>query len=168
MLLFQATSNKIDIPSRKIKEHDNDEGFEETQSLMSESPSQGASSGGNYETDIIDSSRIVVANYTKPKTMRALSVESKGTVDSTTSSETPTSISRNNRILSQHTKLANTPKSNTRPIERSASLRKTSQDNPALKRSTIPKDQKVCLKATQKQISNPNQWVFKNLILEIL
>lgn len=39
---------------RKTKEHDNDEGFEETQSLMSESPSQGASSGGNYETDYTD------------------------------------------------------------------------------------------------------------------
>ncbi|KAK9751489.1 Diaphanous FH3 Domain [Popillia japonica] len=38
--------------NRKSKEHDNDEGFEETQSLMSESPSQGASSGGNFEVDI--------------------------------------------------------------------------------------------------------------------
>lgn len=31
----------MDVMSRKGKEHDNDEGFEESQSLMSESPSQG-------------------------------------------------------------------------------------------------------------------------------
>lgn len=31
----------IEAMSRKGKEHDNDEGFEESQSLMSESPSQG-------------------------------------------------------------------------------------------------------------------------------
>ncbi|CAG9822596.1 unnamed protein product [Phaedon cochleariae] len=67
----KVVSNKIDIPSsRKTKEHDNDEGFEETQSLMSESPSQGASSGGNYETDIIDSPKIVVANQANPKPLK--------------------------------------------------------------------------------------------------
>lgn len=41
--------NKIDIPSNKTtktkENHEKDEGFEETQSLMSESPSQGTSSG---------------------------------------------------------------------------------------------------------------------------
>lgn len=31
----------IETMSRKGKEHDNDEGFEESQSMMSESPSQG-------------------------------------------------------------------------------------------------------------------------------
>ncbi|CAH0559409.1 unnamed protein product [Brassicogethes aeneus] len=77
------STSKIDIPTiRKTKEHDNDEGFEETQSLMSESPSQGASSGGNYETD---TSQV----FTKTKPKRAISTESKCTVDSTTSSETP-------------------------------------------------------------------------------
>lgn len=56
------TTQPIDIvrsegSTRKTKE-DNDEGFEETQSLMSESPSQGASSGGgNYETDLVDSNQ---------------------------------------------------------------------------------------------------------------
>ncbi|XP_045460083.1 inverted formin-2 [Harmonia axyridis] len=60
-------SNRIDIPQRRPKEHDNDEGFEETQSLMSESPSQGASSGGNYETDITDSTRIVIEDFTEGK-----------------------------------------------------------------------------------------------------
>lgn len=58
-LHINTTSQPIDIvrsegSTRKTKE-DNDEGFEETQSLMSESPSQGASSGGgNYETDLTD------------------------------------------------------------------------------------------------------------------
>lgn len=66
-------SNKIDIPLKKGKEHDNDEGFEETQSLMSESPSQGASSGGgNYETDIVDGAQIVVADYSKTKPKRTI------------------------------------------------------------------------------------------------
>lgn len=60
-------SNRIDIPLRRQKEHDNDEGFEETQSLMSESPSQGASSGGNYETDITDSTQIVIEDFKKEK-----------------------------------------------------------------------------------------------------
>lgn len=56
---------------------------------MSESPSQGASSGGgNYDTDIIDSAQIVVADFTKPKPIRQLSVESsKGTPDSSISSD---------------------------------------------------------------------------------
>ncbi|XP_044761086.1 inverted formin-2 isoform X2 [Coccinella septempunctata] len=52
-------SNRIDM--RRQKEHDNDEGFEETQSLMSESPSQGASS------DVPDTTRIVIEDFTKEK-----------------------------------------------------------------------------------------------------
>lgn len=60
--------------SKKTKEHDNDEGFEETQSLMSESPSQGASSGGNYETDLVDSAH--VADYAG-KSKRMTSLEMK-------------------------------------------------------------------------------------------
>lgn len=65
-----ALREKIDIPTKKHREHtDNDEGFEESQSLMSESPSQGASSGGNYEPD--ESTHIVVPAYKKPKPLKA-------------------------------------------------------------------------------------------------
>lgn len=56
----KLATTKIDIPR---KNNNDDEGFEESQSLMSESPSQGASSGGNYEPE--DSAHIVL--YTKPK-----------------------------------------------------------------------------------------------------
>lgn len=133
-------SSKIDIPSRKAKEHDNDEGFEETQSLMSESPSQGASSGGNYETDMVDSSQIVVAEFTKTKPVRALSLESKGTIDSTTSSETPVPSTRTIRSSPKLTKtqtLSN-PKQ-PRVLERATSLRKTSQETSTNKKSVIPR-----------------------------
>lgn len=60
--------------SSKTKEHDNDEGFEETQSLMSESPSQGTSS------DLIDSGEYG-SKGNRP--VRTSSLESKCTVDST-------------------------------------------------------------------------------------
>ncbi|KAL3278659.1 hypothetical protein HHI36_016196 [Cryptolaemus montrouzieri] len=78
-------STKIDIPARKQREHDNDEGFEETQSLMSESPSQGASSGGNYEPDIPDSSRIVIEDFDKNKSL--MSSQPKSQKLSTSSSD---------------------------------------------------------------------------------
>lgn len=58
-------------------------GFEETQSLMSESPSQGASSAGNYETDIVDSAQNELTDFSRIKPVRASSLESKGTSDST-------------------------------------------------------------------------------------
>lgn len=63
----------------KNKEHDNDEGFEETQSLMSESPSQGTSS------DLIDSGEFSNKNN---KPVRTSSLESKCTTDSTSASST--------------------------------------------------------------------------------
>ncbi|RZC39639.1 FH2 and/or Drf FH3 domain containing protein, partial [Asbolus verrucosus] len=120
-------SSKIDIPTRKIKEHDNDEGFEESQSLMSESPSQGASSGGNYETDMVET---VLSDYGKSKPMRASSLESKGTVDSTTSSETP--ITTNRKAATK----AETPKYG-RGLDRMSATRRTMQEPP--KKSVIPR-----------------------------
>lgn len=63
----------------KTKEHDNDEGFEETQSLMSESPSQGTSS------DLIDSGEY---GNKGNRPVRTSSLESKCTVDSTSNSST--------------------------------------------------------------------------------
>ncbi|XP_044263150.1 inverted formin-2 isoform X2 [Tribolium madens] len=59
--LALTKTEKIDIPRKN-----DDEGFEESQSLMSESPSQGASSGGNYEPD--DSALVL---YTKPKPIKS-------------------------------------------------------------------------------------------------
>ena len=117
-------STKIDIPSRKNKEHDNDEGFEESQSLMSESPSQGASSGGNYEPD--DPAHIVIADFSKSKPMRASSLESKSTVDSTTSSDAPAS-----KIVRK------APPKYGRVLERGTPTRRTVQE-PA-KKSVIPR-----------------------------
>ncbi|VEN43413.1 unnamed protein product [Callosobruchus maculatus] len=139
---IKATSNKIDIPFRKTKEHDNDEGFEETQSLMSESPSQGASSGGNYDTDIMDAAKIVIADYTKPKPLRPLSQESKETIDSTTtttSSETPVSTAKKPQPTSRSARLQSLsmPKPS-KVLDRTPSLRKTSLDS-STRKSVIPK-----------------------------
>lgn len=57
-------------PTKTRIEHDlNDEGFEETQSLISDSPSQTTSSGCNYDIDNIDSpSPSMVISDTKPST----------------------------------------------------------------------------------------------------
>ncbi|CAG9858239.1 unnamed protein product [Phyllotreta striolata] len=135
---IKATSNKIDIPSRKTKEHDNDEGFEETQSLMSESPSQGASSGGgNFDNDI-DSSQIVVADFTKPKPIRQASLESgKGTPDSSISSDvTLSNYSRSTPM--RNTRLHSLPLSKT-PRSNISSQRKPSQDSVLNKKSVIPR-----------------------------
>ncbi|KAG5872481.1 hypothetical protein JTB14_012115 [Gonioctena quinquepunctata] len=130
----KATSNKIDIPSRKSKEHDNDEGFEETQSLMSESPSQGASSAGNCETDIIDSPQIVIAAKLKPSRMS--SIDGKGTVGAKANSDAisePRNATRTTRIQS-------TPNvKSTRSVERIPSLRKLSQEGPSSRKSVIPR-----------------------------
>jgi hypothetical protein len=126
-LQLKNESTKIDIPSRKSKEHDNDEGFEESQSLMSESPSQGASSGGNYEPD--DATHLVLADYSKSKPMRASSLESKSTVDSTTSSETP--ITATNKALKK------APPKSGRVLERASTVRRTVQE--PQKKSVIPR-----------------------------
>ncbi|XP_065209614.1 inverted formin-2 isoform X2 [Planococcus citri] len=54
-------------PTKTRIEHENDEGFEETQSLISDSPSQTTSSGCNYDIDNIDSpSPSMVISDTKP------------------------------------------------------------------------------------------------------
>ncbi|EEZ97607.1 inverted formin-2 [Tribolium castaneum] len=53
--------DEVKLALTKTDKKNEDEGFEESQSLMSESPSQGASSGGNYEPE--DSALVV---YAKP------------------------------------------------------------------------------------------------------
>lgn len=123
-------SNKIDIPLRKTKEHDNDEGFEETQSLMSESPSQGASSSGNYEP--IDQAQIVVADFSKTKPQRGISTESKTTENSTTTCD---HIIPKRQIRSNGTR---EPQKTNRLLDRSTSLRKSSQDS-TTRKSVIPR-----------------------------
>lgn len=113
------SSNKIDIPNRKTKEHDNDEGFEETQSLMSESPSQGASSGGgNYETDLVDSPQVIVPDFkTKPNSKQ----------------DSPTVISKTNRI----TKPAVNQNQKNNRFDRNTAARQTTQETS--KKSVIPR-----------------------------
>ncbi|XP_048516246.1 uncharacterized protein LOC105690620 [Athalia rosae] len=60
---ISVTSNTM--TKVKAEQEFNDEGFEETQSLVSETLSQGTSSGGNYETDAHDS-----ANNSSAKIMQ--------------------------------------------------------------------------------------------------
>lgn len=136
------TSEKIDIPLRKTKEHDNDEGFEETQSLMSESPSAGASSGGNYENDTIDSTRIVRANSI---------TNSNKTQDKKTDSQI--SISKLNSL--------STPK-HSRTVERSSSLKRNNQDTNITK-SIIPRRSESLRKPEPKApISKPSPPIQKS------
>lgn len=75
-------------------EHEmNDEGFEETQSLGSETPSQGTSSGCNYEQDSVDSPRLTrIGERTQSgKLNRA---DSSGSGDTNTSSSTNPPLKR--------------------------------------------------------------------------
>lgn len=118
----EATS-KIEITNRKTKEHDNDEGFEETQSLMSESPSQGASSGGNYEADMVDATHVVVAS--KPKRLE---------IKDTTTNEI-TKPSRPNSKGATSNQMIN--RSN-RNFERNSALRQTTQEI-SKNKSVIPR-----------------------------
>ncbi|KAJ8918956.1 hypothetical protein NQ315_016858 [Exocentrus adspersus] len=159
--MTKVKSSKIDIPSRKSKEHDNDEGFEETQSLMSESPSQGASSGGgNYEADIVDAAQIVRADFTKPKPIRTLSLDNK--TNPTTNNETlrapRTQIAKSvlKTIKAPSTTSTTAPKPS-RNLERSASLRKTShQDNLSNNRkSVIPRRSESMRKSDPKAAPAP-------------
>ncbi|KAI4458733.1 inverted formin-2 [Holotrichia oblita] len=147
------------VQNRKSKEHDNDEGFEETQSLMSESPSQGASSGGNFEVDInveddfsknkIETKEIVIVEAPKssngivkplPKPRERL-VAPTSTKLGNNLSKTVTSriFDRSNPL--RHTTTTPAPQDLKKSVipRRSGSLRKTdSQSNiPASKRNNV-------------------------------
>ncbi|KAK9872592.1 hypothetical protein WA026_018723 [Henosepilachna vigintioctopunctata] len=120
-------SNKIDIPIRKQREHDNDEGFEETQSLMSESPSQGASSGGNYEADLTDTSRIVM-DYDKNKSGNSLATKEKSPNSKSMRKDT----NESKKILYEQKEPRRSPIGNQRlktSMDRSLSLRQQTQTN---------------------------------------
>lgn len=122
--------------TRKTKEHDNDEGFEETQSLMSESPSQGASSGGNYETDLVDAA----AHYEKPNKPKPTTNETAKTNKSTT--KTATNQTKTNRNFDRNSSLRQTTQeiANKKSVipRRSGSLRKTgSQNNVTNKKNNV-------------------------------
>ncbi|KAK6641738.1 hypothetical protein RUM44_013453 [Polyplax serrata] len=75
--------------SLKVKtEHElNDEGFEETQSLGSETPSQGTSSGCNYEQDSVDSPRLTRTSE-GTRSGKLNRADSSGSGDTNTSSGT--------------------------------------------------------------------------------
>ncbi|XP_066999083.2 uncharacterized protein form3 [Anabrus simplex] len=75
-------------------EHElNDEGFEETQSLVSETPSQGTSSGCNYEIDVIDAprskSREDKYSSSSPQRGRLIRADSSGSGDTSSSTTQP-------------------------------------------------------------------------------
>lgn len=127
------TDSKIEIPIKKTKEHDNDEGFEETQSLMSESPSQGASSGGHYETDIIDSSQGDSSDFrNKKNTINVAKIDSPKIPSLTNVSKTTSRLSKpvsNNRTSALVQKF--------NKFERSTPLRHTTQET--TKKSVIPR-----------------------------
>ncbi|GJQ83268.1 form3 [Trypoxylus dichotomus] len=145
--------------NRKSKEHDNDEGFEETQSLMSESPSQGASSGGNFEVDInveddfdknkIETKQIVIvpaqpipSTIAKPvaKPRERLVTPGVTRIASTTSRITPSRVFDRSNPL-RHTTAAQTPPDAKKSVipRRSGSLRKTESQNsiPVSKKNNV-------------------------------
>lgn len=111
-------SNKIDIPAKKIREHtDNDEGFEETQSLMSESPSQGASSG-NYETDIVEGP----SEFVKPKVERNTSIDNSSSSDNSK----PITIKSKEIVAKKPSSTTSTTTDTNRLLQRASSLRNRS------------------------------------------
>ncbi|KRT81272.1 hypothetical protein AMK59_5780 [Oryctes borbonicus] len=145
--------------NRKSKEHDNDEGFEESQSLMSESPSQGASSGGNFEVDInveddfdknkIANKEIVIVKVSpnpsaiaKPtaKLRARLVTPSVTKIASNTAKITPNRVFDRNNSL-RHTTTAQTPQEIKKSVipRRSGSLRKISSQSsiPASKKNNV-------------------------------
>lgn len=130
--------NKVEIPIKKIKEHDNDEGFEETQSLMSESPSQGASSGGQYETDHIDSSQGEVSDFNKTK-QHSLNAERK----ETSNLSKQNSAINTNKAVSRLTKPVSNGRTTalvqkfSKSFERTNPIRHTTQE--VHKKSVIPR-----------------------------
>lgn len=98
-------------PSKQRTEHElNDEGFEETQSLVSETPSQGTSSGCNYEGDSIDSPK------GKTKVIQLNRADSSGSGDTSCGVPSRTKITRTNSVNLPERKSV---------IPRSSSLRKT-------------------------------------------
>lgn len=116
----------------KIKEHENDEGFEESQSLMSESPSQGASS------DLVDSGEFNTKNN---RPVRTSSLESKCTIDSTSASsttETPSKPKRTEKPVArvQSDRMQSLLNRYRAPVERNNSARGLTEDN---KKSIIPR-----------------------------
>lgn len=81
--------------SQNRNEHElNDEGFEETQSLVSETLSQETSSGCNYEIDATDSSRSKSSEYKRSKGKQAdiMRADSSGSGDTSSSTNAPVSM----------------------------------------------------------------------------
>ncbi|KAF5279555.1 hypothetical protein FQR65_LT03377 [Abscondita terminalis] len=121
-------SIKMDSQTRKTKEHDNDEGFEETQSLMSESPSQGASSGGNYESDMVDSN-LIIAGYREEK-----STPKTSQIPNSATKKSHLQLASKNVM---NTRTSSLPQKYTRNFERSNSVKQSPKD--LSKMSVIPR-----------------------------
>lgn len=114
--------NKLKLEKKLSAKEENDEGFEETQSLMSESPSQGASSG-NYETDPQETS----AKKEKPSTPKIINKratpERPSLIKSQRESKTQNLVQKFNRL----DRTASTRTSPTSPLHKTATLpRRTS------------------------------------------
>lgn len=123
-------------PSKQRAEHElNDEGFEETQSLVSETPSQGTSSGCNYEGDSTDAQKKKASKLTR--------------ADSSGSGET--NVGANKSKISRASSMRLPERRSI--IPRSSSLRKT-DSQASLSRGLVskrPEDQNVL-----KQINKSN------------
>lgn len=123
-------------PSKQRTEHElNDEGFEETQSLVSETPSQGTSSGCNYEGDSTDAQ--------KRKTGKLIRADSSGSGE--------TNVGTNKSKISRTSSMRLPERRSI--IPRSSSLRKT-DSQASLSRASVTKraeDQSL-----SKQISKSN------------
>lgn len=119
-----------------MKEHDNDEGFEETQSLMSESPSQGASSGGNYEPD---DPTLLDFPKTKP-IIRVSSLQIQPLLTTITNDNKPNNKKLN--IPQSNKKVTPTIKSLNKPsttLDRTNMTRRTLIHEPIKSKSVIPR-----------------------------
>lgn len=148
------TSNKIDIPNRKAKEHDNDEGFEETQSLMSESPSQGASSGGNYEPDLVDSAQIIVEEFVPSKPLRVAKQQSNSSLNRESPSHSKSQSNKSSKTLSTSNRMQHVAPKMNRNFDRTSALRQTTQE--MSKKSVIPR-RSGSLRKTDSQSSVSNK-----------
>lgn len=137
----------------KLKEHDNDEGFEESQSLKSESPSQGASS------DLIDSGEF---GNKGNRPVRTSSLESKCTVDSTSASSTTETPSKPKRTTDKPVSRVQSDRMQSlisryrQPVERSTSIKNSLQHEDS-KKSIIPRRSMNIQKTdSQNSITNKN------------
>ncbi|GLH12264.1 Protein diaphanous [Gryllus bimaculatus] len=132
-------STPINIKSANARhEHElNDEGFEETQSLVSETLSQGTSSGCNYEIDIVDSPQGKSGEYksgSKRASTSLVRADSSGSGDTSSSTNIPQVSSTVSKSTSHRSSLLS------KPIVRNGSLKYESESASKLRGKKVGSD----------------------------